>query len=266
MTPIRIFQVDAFTEQPFAGNPAAVCLLNEEREENWMQLVAAEMNLSETAFVMPRSIGYKLRWFTPKAEVELCGHATLASAHVLWEEGLVDRDLDINFSTKSGTLYCKRQQTDIELNFPATLATEITPPASLLQALGLSKAEFVGDTKYDKLVVVTTEREVRSLKPDFTSLAKLPARGVIVSSTSQDPKVDFISRFFAPAVGINEDPVTGSAHCCLGPYWAKRLNKRILVAYQASERGGTLGVSVADDRVLLSGRAVTVLRGELTGV
>jgi PhzF family phenazine biosynthesis protein len=261
---MKLFLVDAFTDRPFAGNPAAVCLPDGERDPAWMQAVAAEMNLSETAFVRPRDDGFELRWFTPAAEVELCGHATLAAAHALWTEGVVGDGLPIRFHTASGVLTCTRVGDLIELDFPATPAEEATPPAGLLDALGV-RPTFVGKSRFDAFLVVDSEPIVRSLTPDFAKLRQIAVRGVIVTGTSDDPRFDFVSRFFAPAVGVNEDPVTGSAHCCLGPYWGERLGKTELTAYQASPRGGVVRVRMNGNRVLLGGRAVTVLRGNLTG-
>lgn len=259
---IRCFQVDAFSNRPFAGNPAAVCLLNRERDAAWMQALAAEMNLSETAFVRPLNDGFELRWFTPAIEVDLCGHATLASAHALWTEGVVNGDQPIRFHTKSGVLPCRQNGEFIELDFPATPAHETEPPAGLLDALGVTPS-FVGRSKFDTFVLVESEEVVRSLKPDFVCLREISMRGVIVTGTSNDPRFDFVSRYFAPSAGIDEDPVTGSAHCCLGPFWGERLGKREMTAYQASARGGIVRVQVNGDRVILGGQAVTVLKGEL---
>lgn len=262
MPEIRCSQIDAFTDRPFAGNPAAVCLLDEERDADWMQTVANEMNLSETAFVRPLGNGFELRWFTPAFEVDLCGHATLASAHALWTEGDVSGGQPIRFHTKSGVLTCTRNGDFIELDFPATPAQEAEPPAGLLDALGVTPS-FVGRSKFDKFVLVESEQVVRSLKPDFARLRKISMRGVMVTSTSDDPRFDFVSRYFAPGAGIDEDPVTGSAHCCLGPFWSERLGKTEMTAFQASARGGIVRVQVKGDRVILGGQAVTVLRGEL---
>lgn len=262
MPGVRVLQIDAFTDRPFAGNPAAVCLLVEERDDEWMRSVAAEMNLSETAFVRPLDDGFELRWFTPAIEVDLCGHATLASAHTLWTEGVVNRDQSIRFHTKSGVLTCTQNGEFIQLDFPATPAQEVEPPAELLNALGVTPL-FFGQSKFDALVAVESEQVVRSLKPDFSRLRQIPGRGIIVTSQSDDPQFDFVSRFFAPAAGINEDPVTGSAHCCLGPFWSARLGKSEMTAFQASARGGVVRVRVAGDRVHLGGQAVTVWRGEL---
>jgi PhzF family phenazine biosynthesis protein len=261
---IPLFLVDAFTDQPFAGNPAAVCLLPEWRDERWLQAVAAEMNLSETAFLVPRGDIVELRWFTPKVEVDLCGHATLASAHALWRHGNAQQPADIRFSTRSGILRAVRRGDDIELDFPLKPETPAEPPPGLVQALGI-KPLYVGKNQFDYLVEVESESVLRALTPDFVRLAQDPARGIIVTSRSADPRFDFVSRFFAPASGVDEDPVTGSANCCLGDFWRKRLGKSEFMAYQASARGGVVMVRVTSDRTLLGGRAVTVASGELIG-
>jgi PhzF family phenazine biosynthesis protein len=258
---MRIFQVDAFTARPFAGNPAAVCLLEQPAGASWMQALAAEMNLSETAFLHPRPDGaFDLRWFTPVVEVDLCGHATLASAHVLWETGALAGDAVARFHTRSGVLSAVRQDDWIEMDFPATPAEPVAAPPDLLEALGVD-AVAAGRTRFDYLVEVASEAAVRALQPDFVRLAQAPARGVMV--TARAAEYDFVSRFFAPASGIAEDPVTGSAHCCLGPYWAARLGRTRFIAFQASRRGGIVRVALNGDRVLLGGQAVTVFRGEL---
>ncbi|PWU07006.1 MAG: oxidoreductase [Terriglobia bacterium] len=259
---IRIVQVDAFTNRAFAGNPAAVCVLPAPPAEEWMRNVAREMNLSETAFLVPQDDGYNLRWLTPSVEVDLCGHATVASAHVLWEDGHLTPAKQARFYTRSGRLLADQRGEWIELDFPATIAAAAEPPAHLLEALGV-KASFVGKNKFDYLVEVASEEQLRELKPDFTLLRKLTVRGVIVTARSSTAEFDFISRFFAPGSGIDEDPVTGSAHCALGPHWASRMEKNEFTAYQASPRGGTVRVSLRGDRVILGGQAVTVLRGEL---
>jgi PhzF family phenazine biosynthesis protein len=261
---MRLLQIDAFTDTPFRGNPAAVCLLDRERDAEWMQNVAAEMNLSETAFLLPRSDGWSLRWFTPAVEVALCGHATLASAHALWEERLLPASETARFHTQSGLLSARQDRGWIELDFPVTREQACDPPASLLEALGTPSPRYVGRNKFDYIVELASEHEVRGLQPDHTVLRQIPVRGVIVTSRSANGEYDFVSRFFAPGSGIDEDPVTGSAHCCLTPYWSERLKKSELVAHQASARGGTLRVRLDGDRVKLAGRAVTVLRGELT--
>lgn len=257
-----ITQVDAFTEKPFAGNPAAVCILEGPADEGWMQHVAREMNLSETAFLYPREGEFNLRWFTPSVEVALCGHATLASAHVLWEEGHLAPDQQVRFRTKSGLLTADLKRDWIELDFPAVRVEGANPPPGLIEALGI-KPTYVGKNKFDYLVEAESEEAVRNAKPDHTRLRRIEARGVIITSRSATPQFDFISRFFAPGSGIDEDPVTGSAHCALGPFWESRLQKREFVAYQASPRGGVVRVRVEGDRVRLVGQAVTVMRGEL---
>ena len=259
---IPIFQVDAFAAAPFTGNPAAVCLLENEAKVGWMLSVAAEMNLSETAFITPHEDGFGLRWFTPATEVDLCGHATLASAHVLWETGRLAEADTARFHTRSGLLTAKRTGDWIELDFPATPAESIEPPPGLSDLLG-SVPKFVGRSRFDLLLELTDAEELRDLNPDFVGLSSLPVRGLIVTAKSDVPEFDFLSRFFAPAAGINEDPVTGSAHCALAPFWAKRLGKDEMTAFQASPRGGVVKVKLVGDRVLLRGQAVTVLRGEL---
>ena len=262
---LPLYVVDAFTDRPFSGNPAAVCLLPKWPADAWLQSVAAEMNLSETAYLVREGSGYRLRWFTPALEVELCGHATLASAHVLWDTGTVAASQSIDFTTLSGTLTAERNGAEIELNFPATYSEESPPAANLLEALG-AKATFVGRNRFDYLVQVASEQEVRSLNPDFRLLSQVECRGVIVTAESEQEPYDFVSRFFAPGAGIDEDPVTGSAHCALGPFWQRRLGKSELRAFQASARGGSVGVVVEGDRVHLLGQAVTVTRGELLAV
>ncbi len=265
---LRIAQVDAFTDKPFAGNPAAVCLLSEPREEQWLQNVAREMNLSETAFLTRQEDGFALRWFTPAVEVALCGHATLASAHVLWETNVLREDEEARFFTLSGLLTARRAGDWIELNFPARLAHPVEPVAGLLEALGVGEAEVrsVGRNVDDYLVEVASEEIVRGMQPNFTELSRVEARGVIATSRSSIDEYDFVSRFFGPRVGVNEDPVTGSAHCCLAPYWQTKLRKEEMVGYQASERGGVVRVRVEGERVVLAGQAVTVLRGELVNL
>jgi PhzF family phenazine biosynthesis protein len=261
----RITQVDAFTDTPFAGNPAAVCVLAEPGDPAWMQQVAREMNLSETAFLHRREDGFDLRWFTPAVEVDLCGHATLASAHVLWEDGHLRPEEQARFHTRSGLLTATRQGTWIEMDFPATPAQPTEPPAELIQALGVEPiySGMNSADSADYLIEVDSEATVRALEPDISLLEHVPARGVIVTSRSASPEYDFVSRFFGPRVGVNEDPVTGSAHCTLAPHWAERLGKSELRAYQASARGGTLRVRLNGERVLIAGHAVTVLRAEL---
>lgn len=260
---MRLLQVDAFTAEPFRGNPAAVCLLDRERDAAWMQDVAAEMNLSETAFLRRRDDGFSLRWFTPAVEVALCGHATLASAHALWEEQLLEPSDVARFHTKSGLLTAERKGEWIELDFPATREERSEPPEGLLSSLGVTEAVYVGRNKFDYLVEVASEELVRGLNPDHAGLRRIPVRGVIVTSRASMPEADFVSRFFAPGSGVDEDPVTGSAHCCLTPYWSARLGREEMTGYQASRRGGFVRVRLAGERVKLGGRAVTVFRGEL---
>jgi len=259
---MRIFQIDAFTEAAFKGNPAGVCLLERDVDETWMQNVAAEMNLSETAFVGRTADDWSLRWFTPTVEVALCGHATLATAHALLEERLLSAGGIARFHTKSGLLTTTQAGSLIEMDFPAKVAQPSAPPEGLIEGLGTQPVR-VSRNEFDYLVEMASEEDVRSLTPDHAFLRRLPVRGVIVTSRASTPDFDFVSRFFAPGSGVDEDPVTGSAHCALGPYWAPRIGKIDLMAYQASPRGGVLRVTVAGDRVKLAGRAVTVFRGEL---
>jgi PhzF family phenazine biosynthesis protein len=259
---LRIVQVDAFTDTPFAGNPAAVCVLPAPRQAQWMQHVAREMNLSETAFLCRRADGFDLRWFTPAIEVDLCGHATLASAHVLWEDDHLATDAPACFHTRSGLLTATRQDAWISLDFPALPPEPTAAPEALLQALHVTPL-YVGRNRSSYLVEVATEESVHTLQPDCTLLQTLPVQGVIVTSRATSAGFDFVSRYFAPRAGIPEDPVTGSAHCCLGPYWSQRLNRDSFTAYQASARGGVVRVQVRGARIDLSGQAVTVLRGEL---
>jgi len=255
-------QVDAFTAKPFAGNPAAVCVLAAERDAAWMQHVATEMNLAETAFLVRRDDGFSLRWFTPEVEVELCGHATLASSHVLWEEGHLDSGEQARFHTKSGLLTAVRHGDWISLDFPARPERPVEPPPELIRALAVDPV-YVGKNVYDYIVQLADEAAVRALDPDQLTLKRLGVRGIMVTAVAATPGFDFVSRFFAPGSGVDEDPVTGSAHCCLGPFWQERLGKSELVAYQASARGGVIRVRVAGDRVILGGQAVTVARGEI---
>jgi PhzF family phenazine biosynthesis protein len=261
---LTITQVDAFADKPFTGNPAAVCLLEQPRDGAWMQLVAREMNLSETAFLAKRERGYDLRWFSPTVEIDLCGHATLASAHVLWEQGILRPDETVSFHTKSGVLPAKKEGTWIEMDFPATPAAPDTDHEleDMEAALGV-KVKNLGRSRFDYLAEVESENALRSLEPDFTKIGRLITRGLIVTSAASGSDCDFVSRFFAPAAGINEDPVTGSAHCCLGPFWSERFGRDSLIGYQASTRGGFVRTRCQGDRVLISGQAVTVMRGEL---
>ncbi len=275
MTTIPCWQVNAFTSRPFGGNPAAVCWLEQPASDDWMQAVAREMNLSETAYVRPVDDRLELRWFTPVSEVDLCGHATLATAHALWTAGVrSDRD-PLRFQTRSGWLTCRRVagadgRNRIELDFPATPAVAADPPPGLLSALGLPESEsgspsvvHVGRTKFDWLVVLRSAEQVRQLRPDYSRLREFPVRGVIVTARSDDTGCDFQSRFFAPVVGVDEDPVCGSAHCALTPYWGDVLGRNELVARQVSSRVGELWLRREGDRVILAGEAVMIWRGEV---
>ena len=259
-------QVDAFTDTPFSGNPAGVCLLPaapHEHNDRWMQNVAREMNVSETAFLCRRPSGnFLLRWFTPVVEVDLCGHATLASAHVLWEEGHLDRTSSARFETRSGLLTAASRGAWIELDCPAEVDEPVAPPRGLVEALGVRPC-YIGRNRFDYLIEVDSEATVRRLTPDVALLRRISSRGIIVTSRATSDEFDFVSRFFAPAAGIDEDPVTGSAHCCLGPFWQRRLQRDEFTAYQASARGGVVRVRVVSDRVRLLGQAVTVFRAEL---
>jgi len=258
---LRLLQVDAFTDTAFKGNPAAVCLLDRERDAAWMQDVAKEMNLSETAFLLHHADGFGLRWFTPSVEVALCGHATLASAHALWEERVLETDA--RFHTLSGLLTATRNGDLIELDFPATPNAPEKAADGLLESLGIREPLYVGRNKFDYLIEVPSEDALRMLSPDHAALRKIKVRGVIVTTRGANGKYDFVSRFFAPGSGVDEDPVTGSAHCALAPYWAAKLGKNEMLAYQASARGGEVRVRLDGDRVKLGGRAVTVFRAEL---
>jgi len=258
-------QVDAFSRQPFGGNPAIVYRLDAWLSDALMQQIAAEHNLSETAFLLPENDGYRLRWFTPKTEVPLCGHATLASAHVLWTEGFLDQGREARFHTKSGLLRVRKDGDWIRMDFPSRPASACPPPKDLEPSLGVPVL-WVGHNGGQYLAQIDSERALRDLRPDFGRMGTFlgpELDGVIVTCRSEDPAYDFVSRFFAPALGIPEDPVTGVAHCCLGPFWKERLGKDAMTAYQASERGGVVQVRCDKDRVLLGGQAVTVMRCEL---
>jgi PhzF family phenazine biosynthesis protein len=259
---MRIHQVDSFTTEPFRGNPAGVCLLEEPRDARWMQDVAAEMNLAETAFLERRGPGeFGLRWFSPTLEVDLCGHATLASAHTLWEWG--EQCAQLRFATRSGELRAERAGGRIRLDFPAAPPSAVPVAPGLVEALGVVPG-WIGRSRTDYLVELADEAAVRAVEPDFAAIRALGVRGVIVTArAAAETEADFVSRFFAPSVGVDEDPVTGSAHCCLGPYWCDKLGRAELVGYQASRRGGYVHVAPAGDRVALTGSAVTVLRGEI---
>jgi PhzF family phenazine biosynthesis protein len=260
-----LFHVDAFASGPFTGNPAAVCLLDSPADPAWMQAVAAEMNLSETAFLHELDgkgeVGrFELRWFTPTVEVDLCGHATLASAHVLWEAGRLPSEVRAHFETRSGVLTAARAGDDVELDFPADPVTPTDPDPGLLDALGVEDA-VASSGRIGWLLELADEAAVRAVRPDFTRLAAFDL--AVLTARADAPAYDFVSRCFGPKFGIDEDPVTGSAHCALGPYWAERLADTELTGYQASARGGMVHVRVDGDRTVLGGRAVTVTRGEL---
>lgn len=264
MQSLPIVTVDAFADAPFTGNPAAVCVLERWPGAPLLARIAAEMNLSETAFVVPRPGGeFDLRWLTPAVEVDLCGHATLASAHHLWESGLVASAQPISFHTRSGLLTARRAGERVELDFPATPAVAEVAPAGLAAALGVRAVRSAQKSPFDWLVELESEAAVRAVRPDFAAVRAIPARGVIVTARADAPELDFVSRFFGPAAGVDEDPVTGSAHCALAPFWGAALDKRVLSAYQASARGGHVECELRGDRVLLRGSAVTMLRGTL---
>ncbi|MFC3749884.1 PhzF family phenazine biosynthesis protein [Paenibacillus sp. GCM10012306] len=262
---LPLFIVDAFADQAYSGNPAAVCLLKGPAGEDFMQQTAAEMNLSETAFLWPEAGAYRLRWFTPVTEVKLCGHATLASAHILWETGVLAPGEEARFHTLSGLLVARREAEKISLYFPPYELTPVREVPGLTTALGIPERHVSQIMQYaDNLLVhVDQESMVRELKPDFTLLAGLAVRAVSVTAESKEEGIDFVSRFFAPKMGVNEDPVTGSAHTALGPYWAARLNRSRLNAYQASPRGGYLLLDVDTDTITLTGHAITILKGQL---
>ena len=259
-----VIQVDAFTDKPFAGNPAAVCVSETPLDEAIMQQIAAEMNLSETAFLYPLAGegNYSLRWFTPTDEIGLCGHATLASAHVLWTEGYLAADIKARFQTSSGELLASRQGELIQLDFPVQPVHDASVSPAMVVAMNHADIVHGARNEFNYLVELRSQKAVTNIKPDLNKLAKLPYQGIIVTSVGDSP-YDFVSRYFAPAIGIPEDPVTGSSHCSLAPYWQNKLGKDTMVAYQASARGGVLYVECTPNRVYISGQAVTVLRGEL---
>jgi predicted PhzF superfamily epimerase YddE/YHI9 len=259
---LPLFHVDAFTHVPFRGNPAAVCMLDAMREGAWLQPMASEMNLAATAFLYPQDDGYRLRWFSPRNELELCGHGTLASSHILWEHGYLAHDAQARFYTRSGVLTARRDGAWIELNFPAKPEEAADPGSIFAASLGVTP-RYVGRSQLDYLVEVESEEVVRGIRPDFAQLATIQTRGVIVTAVADaGSEYDFVSRFFHPSAG-DEDPVTGSAHCVLSPFWSKRLGREQLTGYQASARGGIVRTRLDGDRVRLGGQAVTVLCGEL---
>jgi PhzF family phenazine biosynthesis protein len=263
---MKIYQVDAFTDQAFRGNPACICILDKAQPEAWMQSISAEMNLSETAFLLKQADGYQLRWFTPKREVSLCGHATLATAHILWTEGYLEAHEEARFNTQSGLLTARFEAGWIKLDFPTRFTVKSEANPLLNQALGItpiytSKKDSPQGDYY--LIEVESEETVRMLTPDFANLAQAGLRAVVVTSRAQTQGYDFVSRYFAPGIGVNEDPVTGSAHCYLAPYWGTKLNKKHLVGLQVSARTGLVGCEWQDERVILKGQAVTIFRGDL---
>ena len=261
-SPIRYFVVDAFTNRPFQGNPAAIVPLEQWRDDSWLQAVAMEMNLSETAYLVPTPPGFDLRWFTPTTEVDLCGHATIAAAVVRAHQGQLADGAEVAFSTRSGILKAQRVGSQIQLDFPALPVTSCDPPAGLVEALGVPP-RYVGRSAFDYLVEVESQNVLARLTPDYKQLGNVKCRGVIVTARSDDPQFDFASRFFAPAVGVDEDPVCGSAHCSLAPYWAEKLGKAKMVGYQASARSGVVSVEVRGERVMLGGEGVIFASGEI---
>ena len=263
---MKLYHVDAFTDQPFRGNPAAVCILDSKCPDFWMQSLAQEMNLSETAFLLKQDDGLSLRWFTPKKEVSLCGHATLATAHILWQEQYLKPDEPARFHTLSGLLIARKKGEQIEMDFPARFTVDAEEQTALTRAFGVKPICTRKASARDDVFLIEVESEavVKNLAPDFAILAASGLRSVIITSRSETSEFDFVSRYFAPGAGINEDPVTGSAHCYLAPYWEPRLNKKTLVGFQASARTGIVECEWQADRVLLRGRAVTVFKGELS--
>lgn len=260
-----LYTVDSFAEAPFRGNPAGVCFLMGKQTSAWMQQIAREMNLSETAFFMQSERGYHLRWFTPTTEVELCGHATLAAAHIIWETGMLAHEEEILFETLSGDLRARVHEGWIELDFPAETPVPCDLPPGLVEALGCSSPKAMLKNRFDYFLVFDEESEIEAMAPDFRALGGIETRGVVVTSLSQQPGIDYKCRFFGPAVGVDEDPVTGSAHCAIGPYWAGILERKTVNGFQSSERGGMVQVALAGERALLRGKAVTVMQGVYTG-
>lgn len=255
--------VDAFAHGPFTGNPAGVVLLESAAEEAWMQSVAAEINHAETAFCWPLENGYSLRWFTPTVEVDLCGHATLATRHVLHEEGLVEDGTAVNFLSKSGPLVCTSADGVLSLDFPSVPVRTIDAPVGFEDSVPV-KTVAVMRNDFDWYVELENESAVLEFQPDMAAIARVGLRGVCLTATAESIKADFVSRFFAPASGVPEDHVTGSAHCALGPYWGEKLGLDRLTGYQASKRGGFVGIQIRGDRTILSGQARSVVRGTLT--
>jgi PhzF family phenazine biosynthesis protein len=264
MRQLPLFQVDSFTDQVFKGNPAGVCLLDEAKPDEWMRSVAAEMAISETAFVIRVGEDFNLRWFTPTVEIELCGHATLATAHILWSTGIVPEEKSIRFHTRSGLLIITRNREWIEMDFPARSYRSVVENEGVIDAVGAVPDE-VYQSGDNLLFVYENEKTIRALTPNFSALGSYDYHGLIVTSPADSPQFDFVSRFFAPSIGINEDPVTGSSHCTLAPYWSERLRKSTLTALQVSRRGGVLKLRVSGERVYISGQAVTVFSTTIAG-
>ena len=252
---MRVYTVDAFTDGPNSGNPAAVCILEKEVPDRTKQEIASRVNLSETAFLLKRKGVFELRWFTPKMEVDLCGHATLASAHILFTLSILPDTEDAVFSTKSGILTARRKSGLIEMDFPSEDPWEVEMPEDLLMAIS-KRPLYVGRNRFDYIALYEGEETIRSAVPELTHIRRLDSRGLIITSVSSSHRYDFVSRFFAPNAGIEEDPVTGSAHCCLCPFWSRRLGKKELTGYQASERGGLVNTRLSEKRVFLSGKAI----------
>ena len=260
---MKIFTVDAFTDKLFSGNPAGVCILDEDMSENTMLSIAAEMNLSETAFVKKIDEGFSLKWFTPKVEVQLCGHATLATAHILWEQGILSQNEEARFHTLSGLLTVTNDNGEYEMNFPAYTVKDVSPNEKLIEALKVTPVNFA-EAEYHYICELESEEQLRNVSPSLETLMGLEKFGIIITAKSSGNGYDFVSRFFAPSKGVNEDPVTGSAHCSLGPYWMQKTGRDYFTAYQASQRGGVVKIKMNDSRVLLKGRAVTFLRGDIS--
>ena len=260
---MKIFTVDAFTDKLFSGNPAGVCILDEDMSENIMLSIAAEMNLSETAFVKKIDEGFNLKWFTPKVEVQLCGHATLATAHILWEQGILSQNDEARFHTLSGLLTVTNDNGEYEMNFPAYTVKDVSPNEKLIEALKVTPVNFA-EAEYHYICELESEEQLRNVFPSMESFMGLEKFGTIITAKSNSNDYDFVSRFFAPSKGVNEDPVTGSAHCSLGPYWMQKTGRDYFTAYQASQRGGVVKIKMNDGRVLLKGRAVTFLRGDIS--
>ncbi len=250
---MRVYTVDAFTDGPGSGNPAAVCILKEEIPDRAKQKIASEVNFSETAFLLEKDGAFELKWFTPKMEVDLCGHATLASAHILFTLGILPATEDAVFSTKSGILAARRKNDLIEMDFPLEDPWEVEMPEYLLIAIS-SVPLYVGRNRFDYIALYESEETIRNAVPELGHLKKLDSRGFIITSISSSERYDFVSRFFAPNAGIDEDPVTGSAHCCLCPFWSRRLGKEKLTGYQASKRGGLVYTRLLEKRICLSGK------------